>query len=616
VKRRSFLSGVGASAVLAREALAQSVGCQNNGFCPGVQWPSFGPVPGSSVSPGGVASPALWLQGVNYNATTGIWTDSSGNGVNFNNNAFPAFKPTLTAGAANGNPAVTFNGTNQFLVGNFGFSANYFTAFIVGRQTVAVDYPIWISEYVDQSTNGNVGLCCDTVANSNAYGMASVGFGVTSTTLLPTLNQFDITTWSSVGTPNAHQLDSTGTNVGLIEIIVKRNGGLGVTSGIGRSGYSMTSPGLSCISGAKGGVQNWLHGQIAEIIFYNRLLSSWEIAQVETYLGTKYNITLTLPTRIACDAYTNWTARATPAIALGTAGQFDVNALTGPSAVYSGGTYYVTYVGLNGSNQNSIGIASGSSPTSLTKYSGNPILSGSGGSNWDGGYVSGDRLYKDPVSGNWYLLYFGSQFAGFESSPASIGIAGPSASPFGPWTNAAAPILSPGTSGAWDDSILYRPFVIYLSGTYYLYYNARKVSDSLERIGYATATSLLGPWTKYAGNPVVIPSATGTDTIRDGDPYIIQPNGTSNYIMFFFGSTNSSFGEEYLASSPDLINWTKYSSSTQTLYMRNTGFPNLVRMSPIWPSVTPGTLEAFCDAGGGTDGAGAQIYYMTLPFGF
>jgi len=50
------------------------------------------------------------LKSTNYNASTGVWTDSSGNS---NNATATGTKPALTAGASpNGSPAVTFSGSN------------------------------------------------------------------------------------------------------------------------------------------------------------------------------------------------------------------------------------------------------------------------------------------------------------------------------------------------------------------------------------------------------------------------------------------------------------------------------------------------------------------------
>lgn len=58
MKRRGFLIGAGAGLLTAREALAQSIGCQSNGFCPGIQWPSFGPALGAVAVAAPLSIPA------------------------------------------------------------------------------------------------------------------------------------------------------------------------------------------------------------------------------------------------------------------------------------------------------------------------------------------------------------------------------------------------------------------------------------------------------------------------------------------------------------------------------------------------------------------------------
>lgn len=47
------------------------------------------------------------------------------------------------------------------------------------------------------------------------------------------------------------------------------------------------------------------------------------------------------------------------------------------------------------------------------------------------------------------------------------------------------------------------PFVLKHEGLYYLMYSANFYASGEYAIGYATASSPLGPWTKYAGNPVL-----------------------------------------------------------------------------------------------------------------
>ena len=99
------------------------------------------------------ASPVLLAdyKAVNYNATTGVWTDSSGNGNNASvvyqqyGETAPALMPDATP---NGSSAVTFNGTNEFLaidgtVGLPSSSAGYTVmAFVQPQDTGSGTYAI------------------------------------------------------------------------------------------------------------------------------------------------------------------------------------------------------------------------------------------------------------------------------------------------------------------------------------------------------------------------------------------------------------------------------------------------------------------------------------------
>lgn len=47
------------------------------------------------------------------------------------------------------------------------------------------------------------------------------------------------------------------------------------------------------------------------------------------------------------------------------------------------------------------------------------------------------------------------------------------------------------------------PFIVKHGGVYYLTYSANSYESPAYGVGYATATSMRGPWTKYEGNPVL-----------------------------------------------------------------------------------------------------------------
>ena len=47
------------------------------------------------------------------------------------------------------------------------------------------------------------------------------------------------------------------------------------------------------------------------------------------------------------------------------------------------------------------------------------------------------------------------------------------------------------------------PFVLEHEGTYYMTYSANSYESPFYGIGYATADNVMGPWTKYEGNPIL-----------------------------------------------------------------------------------------------------------------
>ena len=59
---------------------------------------------------------------------------------------------------------------------------------------------------------------------------------------------------------------------------------------------------------------------------------------------------------------------------------------------------------------------------------------------------------------------------------------------------------------AWENiwpRVVEGPNVVKLGGTYYLTYSANSYESQDYAVGYATATSLQGPWRKYSGNPIL-----------------------------------------------------------------------------------------------------------------
>ena len=70
--------------------------------------------------------------------------------------------------------------------------------------------------------------------------------------------------------------------------------------------------------------------------------------------------------------------------------------------------------------------------------------------------------------------------------------------------------------GRWSP-VMEGPTVMKLDGTYYLFYSANHFLNQDYAVGYATAPSPQGPWTKYAGNPIIHKSRVGEPGSGHGD---------------------------------------------------------------------------------------------------
>ena len=249
----------------------------------------------------------------------------------------------------------------------------------------------------------------------------------------------------------------------------------------------------------------------------------------------------------------------------GSSGAFDQGVIDSETWIEANGEIYLFYCGWNsGETQSEIGLATGPNFQSLTKQ-GVMLAPGAGGT-WDSGYVCGPRIFYQ--NGTYYLFFNGGQGTTYEAAPSSIGVA--TSTDLTTWTQSAAnPILTPGSSGAWDAKQLFRPFVFEWQGTDYLFYNAANAAGE-EQIGYATASSPAGPWTNYASNPVFSPAGSGWESQHVLDPEIFHFNGT--WAMLYSGvGTGQGIGWAFSA---DLNSWTR--SALNPLYVE--WYPSAYKM--------------------------------------
>ena len=155
-------------------------------------------------------------------------------------------------------------------------------------------------------------------------------------------------------------------------------------------------------------------------------------------------------------------------------------------------------------------------------------------------------------NGTWYIFYGDSAVA----SPYPISVAS-SSSVGGPYTKIGE-VLQAGAAGTWEDARVDEPFVFQRSdGTWVLIYMG-DAGGNVEQVGYATASNITGPYTKYAGNPCIPFGPLGSyDHGTVADPWVYEFGGVY-YIGYTVSPTTSSPWQTALAATTDWTTFTKY----------------------------------------------------------
>jgi predicted GH43/DUF377 family glycosyl hydrolase len=123
------------------------------------------------------------------------------------------------------------------------------------------------------------------------------------------------------------------------------------------------------------------------------------------------------------------------------------------------------------------------------------------------------------------------------------------------WTKHPSAVMTPGATG-WDSLFVGAASVIKESGSYKMWYTGWKSFTRLPRsIGYATSPDGIN-WTKYSGNPVLSP-LTGWESGGVGYQSVIKMTG--GYLMFYTGEAANALTGRAISS--DGITWERYSNN-------------------------------------------------------
>lgn len=124
------------------------------------------------------------------------------------------------------------------------------------------------------------------------------------------------------------------------------------------------------------------------------------------------------------------------------------------------------------------------------------------------------------------------------------------------WSKTNTAVLSVGGVGTWDHAGIFNPYVWQEGSTYYMLYTARSATNY--SVGLASSPDLV-TWTKDPGNPVIPDGGSNGASPANGKNVVL--NG-GLYYMWGFGAPSSNLPTDHkLFTSPDRTTWTAYANN-------------------------------------------------------
>ena len=230
----------------------------------------------SGFNPKSIAGLSLWLDAADSSTITistgvSVWADKSGNGRNAaqaTGSKQPAYTSTI-----NGKNVVTFQGTDDTMqIGaNAAFNANSQTIIIVAKQASSANQSLWYKA----DSNSAVGVIMRYRVGGDFWLYQKNDSGGETLRNFPNSNL--VANVYSVVLQPANQ-------DGFVNGAVATLG----TATVATAYDNNSGPWL----GSRRDVGEYLAGDIAEVLHWNRALSASERSKVERYLGRKWGITV------------------------------------------------------------------------------------------------------------------------------------------------------------------------------------------------------------------------------------------------------------------------------------------------------------------------------------
>lgn len=227
-----------------------------------------------------------------------------------------------------------------------------------------------------------------------------------------------------------------------------------------------------------------------------------------------------------------------PVLTAGPAGSWDGMHVVGGPVLFVNGAYRTWYVGSGTNTVWGTGTATSTDGIHWTKDAGNPIIPYDGGS---------QVVYENHTYKMWYTYAAPDAYAvpwQIRYATSTDGVK---------WTQVVNWSVLNVTAGAWDSGTLNVGPVLHDASGYRMWYGA--TADGM-RWSAGLATSPDGVhWTKYAGNPIIVPPLAGNwDDFRVHPSSILVDAG--QLVMWYVSDDTSLVQRIGVANSADGIHWT------------------------------------------------------------
>jgi len=189
-------------------------------------------------------------------------------------------------------------------------------------------------------------------------------------------------------------------------------------------------------------------------------------------------------------------------------------------------------------------------------YSDNPTTAASWHVSGGGAGIVIDSAFAPHIlkyNGTWYIFYAERKWNNGHHFDISVATA---SSITGPYTYQGSPVTK-GGSGSWESYRADEPYVFQREDGKWMIVYMGETGLTDEQTGYATADNILGPYTKYAANPLIRFGNPGSyDAGTCADPWVYDFHGVY-YIGYTVSSTNASPWQTACAVTTDWVNISK-----------------------------------------------------------